>query len=98
MLGIQEILVALSPVLFGALVAYFAARKNRSKLLWFFAGAITQLIALFGLAFFHDLKKLPLVEQEKSVKRERIFCITCILIGIVYVVSILLYVLFVGTL
>jgi len=65
---------------FALITGLLAKRKGRIVALWAVAGAMVWVVALVGLAFFHNLKDITDDQQAASRKREKVFC--GILIGV----------------
>ena len=79
-------------LVFAVLTYLLAQRKGREALYWATAGGITPLFTILGLAFFRNLSE-PQIEEdvEKSLKREKVFLLVMMLVGILNIIGIYVY-------
>ena len=79
-------------IVFAILTYWLAQRKNREALYWGAAGGITPLFTILGLAFFRDLGATENeADREKSLKREKLFLLSMMVLGVVNRIGMYIY-------
>ena len=75
--------------IFGVIGGLLAKHKQRNIKLWVIASGLLVIVALIGLAFFPPMKNLTEEQKEVSSKRESIFCLIVIILGIIRTATIM---------
>lgn len=71
----------------GAITGFLAKRKNRSRALWWVAGAFGFPIALVSILCFRDIEQIPDRQRPASKLKEKIVLILILVLWLTMIVS-----------